>query len=138
MQTARKSTNPAVKKAKTDQLEVKVVTERVSSSVVKDEPESQNQLLMFKKIADNFKNLLIGLTSTYPETAKLSEEITNFNENDLCSLRLNDLMESYREAAKRDKKRKAKNERERVKNILKATVVSLDICFFIFSLNYLK
>jgi hypothetical protein len=77
---------------------------------------------MFTKIADNFKNLLIGLTATYPETAKLSEEITNFNENDLCSLRLNDLMESFREAAKRDNKRKAKNERERVKNILKATV----------------
>jgi hypothetical protein len=93
---------------------------------------------MFKKIADNFKNLLIGLTSTYPETAKLNEEITNFNEKDLCSLPLNDLMESFREAAKRDNKRKAKNERERVKNILKATVVSLDICFFIFSSNYLK
>ncbi len=146
----------AAKKAKSDQLEV--VTERVSSSVVKDEPESQeyinrasyipsaddliieseifdsisnyqngnhesssieetqNQLIMLTKIADNFKNLLIALTSTYPETAKLNEEITNFNEKDLCSLSLNDLMESFREAAKNERER----ERERVKNILKA------------------
>jgi hypothetical protein len=71
---------------------------------------------MLTKIADNFKNLLIALTSTYPETAKLNEEITNFNEKDLCSLSLNDLMESFREAAKNERER----ERERVKNILKA------------------
>ncbi len=93
---------------------------------------------MLTKIAENYKQLLKGiirLTSTHEVVTKYSEEIDNFNKKDLISLPLNEFIQ---QAIEKDIKLKAKNERKRVKNIFKATVVSLDICFFYFFIKLFK
>ena len=94
------------------------------NSHVQDNQSQQEKDVRFKTLADNYKSLLIRLVSTYEDTAELKTEIMNLNENNIASFSLNDFMKIYEKAVIRDNRRKAKTEKLRVENVIKATVVN--------------
>lgn len=94
------------------------------NSHVQDNQSQQEKDVRFKTVTDNYKSLLIRLVSTYEDTAELKTEIMNLNENNIASFSLNDFMKIYEKAVIRDNRRKAKTEKLRVENVIKATVVN--------------